>query len=168
VALVAAGFVGFLALGGGRPDLALQRFESEGFLATTDLASVRRVIVEAGGRQSTFDRSTAGQWMTGSPPQALASDVAQRLAQAIDFLQRVKPERQFTAEEIAQMPKASLGLEPPAIRVSLATSAGEPVFAIAFGAENPLGHARYAWTGDSLWLVPRHMADAWDGLVRQP
>jgi hypothetical protein len=168
VALVAVGFVGYLALHGERRDAALQRFESEGFLATVDLSSVRRVVVEAGGRQSIYDRSSDGRWSMGNPPQAVASDLAQRLEQAVDLLQRVKPERQFTAEEMTQMPKASLGLEPPVMRVSVATASGAPPFVIVFGTENPLGHARYAWVGDSLWLVPRHMADAWDGMVRQP
>ncbi|MBV9833784.1 MAG: hypothetical protein JO055_05210, partial [Alphaproteobacteria bacterium] len=126
VALVAAGFVGFLALRGERPDLALQRFEVEGFLATVDLSSLRHVVVEAAGRRSDYDRSPDGRWSTGGPPQAVASDLAQRLEQAVDLLRLVKPERQFTAEESAQMPKASLGLEPPTVRVSVATSSEAP------------------------------------------
>ena len=78
VALLAAGLVGFLALGGGRPDLALQRFESEGFLAATDLSSVRHVVVEAAGRRSAYDRSPDGRSTPGTPSQGVAAGPAHR------------------------------------------------------------------------------------------
>ncbi len=168
LALAAAGFVGFMALHGERREGAMDRFEAAGFLAATELSSVRRVVVEAGGRKSQYDRAPDGRWTTVNPPTVIASDLAQRIEQALDLLRHAKPERQFTAEEIAQMPKAGLGLEPPVVMVSVVDASGASPFTIAFGAENPLGHACYALVGDTVWLVPRHLADAWVGVGRQP
>jgi hypothetical protein len=67
------------------------------------------------------------------------------------------------------MTAADLGLEPPAVVVRVAGGNAAP-FTIAFGGANPLGHARYARIADeaALWLVPRHLADAWDEVARQP
>jgi hypothetical protein len=153
-----------MALHGERREGGIDRFESEGFLAASEPRSVRRVVVERGGRPSGYDRAADGQWTTGAPPMPIAPELAQRLEQALELLRHAKPERQFTAEEAATVPKAGLGLEPPAILVSVVAAGASP-FVIAFGAENPLGHARYARVGETLWLVPKHMADAWDGVV---
>ena len=167
LALAAAGFVGFMALHGERGEGGLDRFVAAGFLATSEARDVRRVVVDAGGRRAGYDRSPDGQWTTGSPPASVAADLAQRIEQALDLLRHAKPDRQFTAEEAASMPKDGLGLAPPVITVDVVIN-GRSSFTIAFGTENPLGHARYARVGDTLWLVPKHMADAWGSVVRQP
>jgi len=169
LALVAAGFVGVVAMRGERPEAGLQRFEPGGFLAQREPQDVRGLVIEAAGRQWRYRRTPRGDWSTGDPPAALAPDLAARIEQALELLRNARPERRFTAEEAASMPAADLGLEPPAVVVSV-VGATATRFAIAFGAENPLGHARYARVmgNNALWLVPKHVADAWDAVVRQP
>lgn len=169
LALAAAGFVGFVAMRGERPEAGLDRFESGGFLAEREAQDVRAVVVEAGGRQWRFQRSPRGAWSQGDPPVTVAAGVAQRIEQGLALLRDSRPERQFTREETAAMSAADLGLAPPALVVSV-VGASATRFTIAFGAENPLGHARYARIvgRDTLWLVPRHVADTWDEVVKSP
>ncbi|TXL82143.1 hypothetical protein FHP25_00115 [Vineibacter terrae] len=169
LALAAAGFVGFVAMRGERPEAGMHRFEPAGFLAGRDAHDVRGLVIEAGGRQWRYRRSARGDWSGGEPPLPLAADAAARIEQALSLLRDSGPERRFSPEEAAGMPPADLGLDPPAVVVSV-IGASATRFTIAFGAENPLGHARYARIvgNDGLWLVPRHVADAWDAVVRAP
>ncbi len=169
LALVAAGFVGVVAMRGERPEAGLQRFEPSGFLAGRAPQDVRALVIDAAGRQRHYRRSPQGAWRTGDPPADIAADRAARIEQALELLRNAKPERRFTAEEAASMPATDLGLAPPALVVSV-VDVNAAAFTIAFGVENPLGLARYARVvgDDTLWLVPKHVADAWDAVVGQP
>ncbi|MCW5746438.1 MAG: DUF4340 domain-containing protein [Alphaproteobacteria bacterium] len=169
LALAAAGFVGFVALHGERPEAGLDRFESAGFLAGTRPQDVRDVLVEAGGQQWLYHRDTDGVWSINEPPASVEAEAGPRVDQALALLRDSKPERRFTADEAAKMPAADLGLAPPVVTVTVIGVNGSR-FAIAFGTANPLGHARYARIAghDTLWLVPRHVADAWDEVVKNP
>jgi hypothetical protein len=169
LALSAAGFISVVSMHGERPEAGLQRFEPGGFLAGHRPQDVRGITIKAADRLWRYDRSAHGVWSSVSPPTTVTPERGQRIEQALDLLRNAKPERRFTREEATAMDPADLGLASSAMIVSVLSVDGTR-FSIAFGAENPLGHARYARLEgqDSLWLVPRHVVDSWNIVISQP
>lgn len=150
-----------LALPGERPGTRLEKFEASGLMVHIDPASIAEVEISAGTRRWRFARDGGG-WRVVEAALAPPADAAARVENGLNLLHNAAPERFLAGDELAA--QASFGLEPPALQV-VATGASR--FAVAFGASNPLGLARYARVEGrtDVALVPGYVAEAWESAV---
>ena len=160
-AALAAGVLLALALHGERPGARLEQFEATGLMLHIAPASVTAVEVSAGERRWRFVRDGGG-WSVVEAALPPPSDIAVRIENGLKLLHNSAPERILSGDELAA--QASFGLDPPALSV---VATGTSRFAIAFGASNPLGLARYARVAgrDDVALVPGYVAETWEGVV---
>jgi hypothetical protein len=154
-AAAAFAFLAMLAFHGQRPEPGLSDFKVAGVMATTDPAKVNEVTVGVGGATRQLKR--------GSPEWQTAGETLER---GLKFLHVTAPERQMTLEEVAAVPAADFGLDPPLATLAVRTESG-PVLEIAFGKATPLGFARYARvTGrPGIVILPSYVADTWEQVV---
>jgi hypothetical protein len=163
-AVVAAAVLLALALHGRRPDPAMVRFEAAGVMIQTPPAAVRRVVVSAGEHRRAFVRDGAGPWL---PDGAAAGDPGDRIERGLRFLHVSAPQRVLTREEVAAVPAAEFGLDPPRYRVAVEAAGAEP-FTVEFGGLNAQGLAQYARVvgREDVVLLPRFVGEPWEALVR--
>ena len=161
-AILGVAFIAGLSLWGERDRGGLEAFESKGFLAQASVGVAREVELEAAGRRRGFLRAGDG-WQGGQ-----ASTVA-LLEGALALTRDAAPERNLTEEEIAGTGLAVYGLAPPGLTVTVKGD-GFPVFRMRFGGTNPLGLSRYAQVDGrpGIWLVPGHLARAWEETMGGP
>jgi len=164
---LAAGFITAVALHGERPMGGVMPYQVRGFLAAHAADAVREVEIEIGGRRDRLMRAADGTW-PGVPPER-----GRAIELGIALLRETAPERSISGEELAGarlggIRLADYGLNPPALTVIVrGPQLGE--FSIAFGGANPLGQSRYARVGGrEIWLVPRHVAEAWEEAAKSP
>jgi hypothetical protein len=161
LALVAAATLLLLALSGERPGLGQKEAGASGPMRHISPASVREIEVHSPAGRWRFVRD-AGGWRAAESGPSVPPDFGARLDGALALLHRAAPERIMAPDELAA--PAAYGLDPPALEVVVARPQR---FAIAFGAPNPLGHARYARIEGQagIALVGAHVADAWKSAV---
>ena len=161
LAVLAVGVLLALALHGERPGAGLEKFEASGLMVHIDPASVAEVEVIAGARRWRFAREGGG-WRVVEAALAPPVDLAARVESGLKLLHNAAPERILSGDELSA--QASFGLEPPALSV---VATGATRFAIAFGASNPLGLARYSRVEGrtEVALVPGYVAEAWEAAV---
>lgn len=166
-AVLGAGFITAVALHGERPIGGVVAYTAKGFLAAQDADGVREIELDAAGRSSSFKRGAGGTWQTTSAELGRALDLG------VQLLRETAPERNLSGEELAGarlggIRLADYGLNPPALSVT-ARGPKLAAFRIDFGGANPLGQSRYARIdGRELWLVPRHVAEAWEAVAKAP
>jgi hypothetical protein len=99
----------------------------------------------------------------------VTADATAKLEYAIKLLRVTAPERHIDPQEMAGTKPADFGLEQPGLGLAVSGPALPP-FVIAFGALNPLGLSRYAQIEqrEGLWLLPKHVSDAWESVVELP
>ncbi len=160
-AVAAAAILVGLALHGERRQSPLGRFEAAGLMAHVAPATVSEVEVTAGGRRRRFVRDGA-VWRAAEPAAAISADAGARIETGLRLLHVSPPERVLTGEELAA--QGSFGLDSPALRVAVK---GTVAFAVAFGAANPIGLARYARVegGAGIALIPGYVAQAWEEVI---
>lgn len=161
LAALAAGTLLFLALRGERPGLGEQKAGAAGLMRHVSPARVDEIEVRAAARRWRLVRE-AGGWRAVESSQALPPDFGARLEAALSLLHRVAPERILAPDELA--PPATYGLDPPMLEVVVTRPQR---FAVAFGAANPLGHARYTRIEGQpgIVLIGIHVADAWESAI---
>lgn len=161
LAALAIGALLALALHGERRGGGLEKYEAAGLMVHVDPASVTHVEIRAGSRRWRFARDGGG-WRVVEAALAPPTDLAARLEGGLRLLHGAAPERVLAGEELSA--QASFGLDPPAL---LVVATGAARFAIAFGASNPLGLARYARVEgrSDVALVPGYVAEAWESAV---
>jgi len=162
-ALTAMAFVLGLSLDGGRRPGGVVAFEPKGFLAKQSAASVRDVELESNDRRRSFHRGSDGEW------QSTSRELSRLLDDAVALTRNAAPERNLSAAEIAGIRLAEYGLDPPSLVVSV-HGPGKEAFRIALGGVNPLGLSRYAKVEghEGVWLVPGHLARAWEDVMSGP
>ena len=166
VAVLGAGFIAVVALQGERPVGGMIEYRARGFLAAQAAADLGEIEVEANGRRRSFKRGT-GAW------QEIPAELGRALDLGVKLLRETAPERNLAGDELAGarlggISLADYGLNPPALSV---TMRGPKLasFRIEFGGTNPLGQSRYVRIdGREIWLVPRHVAEAWEVVARAP
>ena len=151
-AAAAFAFLAVLAFHGQRPEPGLSEFKVAGVMATTDPAEVSEVTIGVGGAAQRLRR--------GSPEWQAAGEAIER---GLKFLHVTAPERQMTPEEVAAVPAADFGLDPPIVTLALRGESG-PILDIAFGKPTPLGFARYARVAGrpGIVILPSYVADTWE------
>lgn len=148
-----------LALTGGRGGPGLEPFVPKGLLAIP-VENVREVDVTAPRGHWHFVRAEDG-WRT---TQGIATAGFEgRLDGAIRLLRNSGPERVLTGAEVTEAGAAQFGLAPPWLRI-VVTGSDASVFAISFGAANPMGLSHYAMLDGSqqIALLPNFLAEAWE------
>jgi hypothetical protein len=158
-ALGATAFLVILAFTGGRGGPGLEPFIPKG-LMTIPLEDVREIDVAAPHAHWHFMRTPDGWRAT----QGIASaGFEARLDSALKLLRNSGPDRVLTEAEVAQAGAAQFGLAPPRLRVTV-TASGASVFAISFGAANPMGLSHYARLDGSsqIALLPAFVAEEWE------
>jgi hypothetical protein len=159
--VLAAAFIVAAALHGERPSGGVVPYEVKGFLAAYPADAVQEVEIESAAGRRVLRRTRDG-WEGGA-----------NVATAVRLLHDTAPERNVSAEELAGARLAGVrlvdyGLSSPALVV---TARGTlPPFRIAFGGPNPLGVSRYVQVQgrEGIWLLPRHVAEAWEAVARAP
>lgn len=160
-AAAAAAALLLLALPGERPDRSIGRFEPAGVMLHLPPAEISRLEIASGARRWSFVREPSG-WRAVEAAAPPPMDAAQRIETALRLLHGSAPERILAGAELAE--RASFGLDPPALRVIVN---GRERFAVAFGAANPLGLARYAQVEGraEVALVPGYVPEAFEAAV---
>ncbi len=158
-ALVATAFLAGLAFTGGRGGPGLEPFVPKGLL-TIPIEDVREVDVAAPRGHWHFARAQDGWRATQG---TAAAGFEARLDGALRLLRNSGPDRVLTAAEIARAGAAQFALAPPWLRV-VVNGPGAFVFAISFGATNPMGLSHYARLDGSpeIALLPVFVAEAWE------
>ena len=158
-ALGATAFLLALAFSGGRGGPGLEPFKPKG-LMTIPLEEVREVDVAAPHGHWHFVRSQDGWQATQG---TAAAGFGARVDGALKLLRNSGPDRVLNEAEIARAGAAQFGLAPPRLRVIVSAS-GASVFAISFGATNPMGLSHYARPDGSpeIALLPGFVADEWE------
>jgi Domain of unknown function (DUF4340) len=160
-AVLAAGFLGFLAFHGERPEAGLVRFEPAGLLVGWSLENLEAIEVSAGAEHRLFRRVGSGRWRGEAGP--LPPNTEERIATGLKLLHNSAPERVFGAGELDERTLGDFGLVPPRLTITAKTAAGRSV-TIHLGGANPLGLARYARIEGrpEVVLLPAFVADAWE------
>jgi hypothetical protein len=166
-AALAAGFLGFLAFHGERPEAGLGRFEPAGLLVNWPLEDVAAIEISAGAEQRSYRRAAGSGWR--GEGRALSASAEERIAMGLKLLHNSPPERIFSADELGDRRLAEFGLAPPRLSVTASTAAGRSI-TVHFGAANPLELARYARVEGrpEVVLLPGFVADAWEQAMRSP
>ena len=150
-AAVSFAFLVVFAWNGKRPDAGLVGFQAAGYLKQFPPEdAVEVAIATASGTK----RFTRGENWPGN------LDVALRL------LRDAGPMRVMTADEVANQPPSTYGLDDKAMTVAVRSRAGD-LFAIRFGARNPLGTGRYVKVKGvaGVPILPAHVGDAWERIA---
>lgn len=160
-AMLAAGALLALALFGERPATHVGTFVPAGVMRHIPLQEIVEVEVASGTLRWRFARDAAG-WHMAEATAPLPADATAGIDEALRLLHNSAPERTLSGDDLAG--SAAFGLDLPALAV---TVKGRESFSIAFGAANPLGLARYARVESraEVVLLPRYVADAWEGVV---
>jgi hypothetical protein len=160
-AALAAGFLGFLAFHGERPQAGLGRFEPAGLLVNWPLDDVAAIEISDGTEQRSYRRVAGSGWR--GEGDALPPNAEERIATGLKLLHNSAPERIFSAGELNDRSLAEFGLAPPRLTVTASTAAGRSV-TIHFGGANPLNLARYARVEGrpDVVLLPGFVVDAWE------
>ena len=158
-ATLAAGFIGFLAFQGERPEPGLARFRPAGLLAGWPVEQVSFVEVDDGTQHRSFHRDPEGGWRLDAADAAVTADLDERIEQGLKLLHNSGPQR----TDLASEQQAEFGLVPPRLTVTARTTAGSSI-TIEFGGLNQLGLERYARiAGQSeILLMPSFVAEAWE------
>jgi hypothetical protein len=166
LALVGIAYIVALALQGERAGGGVVWFEPKGFLADRESGDIHDALVSRGAVRLSFRRSDRGEWLNATNGQALTANATAKLEYAIKLLRVTAPERHIDPQEMAGTKPADFGLEQTGLGLAVSGPALPP-FVIAFGALNPLGLSRYARieNHDGLWLLPKHVSDAWESVV---
>lgn len=161
LALLAVAYIVGLSLHGGRQATGVAWFEAKGFLAERESIDIREVVVSHQGTTRTFRRGEREEWLDAAG-HVLPADAAAKLDFAVKLLRVTAPERHIEPAEMAGTTPADFGLDRPGLSVSVAGPA-LPRFSFAFGGLNPLGLSRYLRIDgrEGLWLLPKHVSDAW-------
>jgi hypothetical protein len=157
--MLAAGFIGFLAFQGERPEPGLARFTPTGLLAGWPVEQVSYVEVDNGTQHRSFHRDPEGGWRLDAADAAVPADLDERIEQGLKLLHNSGPQR----TDLASEQQAEFGLAPPRLAVTARTTAGSGI-TIEFGGLNPLGLERYARIvgRNEILLMPSFVADAWE------
>ena len=145
-------FLAVLAFHGQRPESGLSEFKVAGVMSTTEPQLIREVRIAGRGTERRFVRGTP-EWKAAEPA----------IEKGLRFLHVTAPERVMSEGEVAAVPAADFGLDPPLLLVALQGEAG-PVIAVAFGGPTPLGVARYARVvgRPGIVILPAYVAEAWE------
>jgi hypothetical protein len=164
-ALAATAFLAALAFTGGRGGPGLAPFTPNGLL-TIPIEDVLEVEVTTGEGQWHFVRGEGG-WRAKRGTATAGFET--RLEGALTLLRNSGPERILTDAELASVDVAQFGLDPPSLRV-IVRGPEAKIFAISFGATNPLGVSRYARLDGKreIALLPGFVAEAWEQLGGGP
>jgi hypothetical protein len=148
-----------LAFTGGRGGPGLEPFVPKGLLAIP-VESVREIDVSAPRGHWHFVRTEAG-WRATQGIATAGFEV--RLDSALRLLRNSGPERVLTGAEVTRAGAAQFGLAPPWLRI-IVSGPDASVFAISFGATNPMGLSHYAMLDGSpeIALLPTFVAEAWE------
>ena len=158
-ALGATAFLAALALTGGRGGPGLEPFVPKGLL-TIPVENVREIDVSDPRGHWHFVRAEGGWRATQG---ITTPGFEARLDGAIRLLRNSGPERILTGTEITRAGAAQFGLAPPWLRIKV-SGPDASVFAISFGATNPMGLSHYAKLDGSseIALLPAFVAEAWE------
>jgi len=161
-AILAAGFIGFLALHGERPEPGLARFAPAGLLADWPVGQVTSVEVSTGAYQQSFRRNPGGGWRPEAADAATTADLTERIETGLILLHNSGPQR----TDLASEQLGEFGLTPPRLIVTPRLT-GDASVTIEFGGTNPLGLERYARVPgrSEILLLPAFVADAWEALA---
>jgi hypothetical protein len=158
-AFVATAFLVGLAFTGGRGGPGLEPFVPRGLL-TIPAENVREIDVAAPRSHWHFVRAEGGWHAT----QGMASaGFEARLESALRLLRNSGPDRVLSEAEVTRAGAAQFGLAPPWLRI-IVSGPDTPLFAISFGATNPMGLSRYAKLDGSpeIVLLPVFVAEEWE------
>jgi hypothetical protein len=158
-ALGATAFLVTLAFTGGRGGPGLEPFVPKG-LITIPIGEVREIDVAAPHGHWHFVRAQDGWRAT----QGIATaGFEARLDSALKLLRNSGPDRVLTEAEVAWAGAAQFGLAPPRLRITV-SGPDASVFAISFGAANPMGLSHYARLDGSsqIALLPAFVAEEWE------
>lgn len=166
IALGATAFLAALALTGGRGGPGLETFTPKGLMAIP-VEDVRQIDLVTPRGHWHFVREHDGFWRVTQG--TTAAGFGMRLDGALRLLRNSGPERVLTEAEVTQVGAAQFGLEPPRLRVVI-SGPDASVFAISFGATNPLGLSHYARLDGSrqIALLPGFVADEWEKAGEAP
>lgn len=148
-----------LAFTGGRGGPGLEPFVPKGLL-TIPVENVREIDVSAPRGHWHFVRTGDG-WRTTQGVATAGFEA--RLDGALRLLRNSGPERVLTGAEVTRAGAAQFGLAPPWLRI-IVSGPDASVFAISFGATNPMGLSHYAMLDGSpeIALLPIFVAEAWE------
>lgn len=148
-----------LAFTGGRGGPGLEPFVPKGLL-TIPVENVREIDVSAPRGHWHFVR-TEGGWRATQGVATAGFEA--RLDNALRLLRNSGPERVLTGAEVTRAGAAQFGLAPPWLRI-IVSGPDALVFAISFGATNPMGLSHYAMLDGSpeIALLPIFVAEAWE------
>jgi hypothetical protein len=138
-ALGATAFLLALAFTGGRGGPGLEPFKPKG-LMMIPAEDVREVDVVTPRGHWHFVRMQEGWRATQG---TVTAGFEARLDGALKLLRNSGPDRVLTEAEVTRAGAAQFGLAPPRLRV-IVSGPGASVFAISFGATNPMGLSYYA------------------------
>jgi hypothetical protein len=158
-ALGATAFLVTLAFTGGRGGPGLEPFAPKG-LMTIPIEDVREIDVAAPHGHWHFVRTQDG-WHATQGIATVGFEV--RLDRALKLLRNSGPDRVLTEAEVARAGAAQFGLAPPRLRVTV-SGPDASVFAISFGATNPMGLSHYARLDESsqIALLPAFLVEEWE------
>jgi len=158
-ALGATAFLVTLAFTGGRGGPGLEPFVPKG-LMTIPIEDVREIDVAAPRGHWHFVRTQDG-WRATQGIATAGFEV--RLDRALKLLRNSGPDRVLTEAEVARAGAAQFGLAPPRLRI-IVSGPDASVFAISFGATNPMGLSHYARLDGSseIALLPAFVAEQWE------
>jgi len=160
-AAVAAGVLGALAFQGERPTTHMGAFVAGGVMRHITPSDVKEVEVATRTQRWHFTRTPSG-WVSSADMRAPGEKTRAAIEQGLLLLHNSAPERTLAGGAKSD----AYGLEAPVMTI---TAKGRESFSIVFGGTNPLGLARYARVGNGqdVVLLPRFVADAWQGVVGQ-
>jgi hypothetical protein len=163
-AAVALAFLVGLALHGERPEPGLARFRAAGLLTAFAPADAREIEVTKAGEIWRFRRDGNG-WRAVEMPRPVPAGAADRIETALRLLRDSGPLRVLSADEARAAP-ADYALGPEALRV-VVRGPDAALFAIRFGATNPLGSARYVRVEgiDGVPMLPAYVAETWEQAI---
>jgi hypothetical protein len=164
-ALGATAFLVTLAFTGGRGGPGLEPFVPKG-LMTIPIDDVREVDVAAPRGHWHFARTQDGWRATQG---IVTAGFEERLDTALTLLRNSGPDRVLTEAEVARAGAAQFGLAPPRLHV-IVSGPDASVFAISFGATNPMGLSHYARLDGSsqIALLPAFVAEQWERTGGEP
>jgi hypothetical protein len=127
---------------------------------TIPIEDVREIDVAAPRGHWHFVRTQDG-WRATQGAATAGFEV--RLDGALKLLRNSGPDRVLTEAEVTRAGAAQFGLAPPRLRI-VVSGPDASVFAISFGATNPMGLSHYARLDGSseIALLPTFVAEEWE------